>query len=842
MANTVTILDPDTTLAQAGWTANGGTLPGILADASDSTYASIVYAGGSNTMSMGLGTFTLPALGKFYSLTLNVRCKANNVDTGLEVVLNVPGGPIVILTFPVGTMSQAIGDYSGIYQLSSLGQADVDGAYITFRPLRFGGNASINVYKCSMGVTYNQATTPTLTGPPVSNTTTAAPPVTWTTSDPEGDLQDRYRTKIFSSAVFNVPGFNPETSTAIYDSGEVSSGAQTVTPSALPNNDNYRAAVKVADAGSNGRFGPWVTRDFTIALPPAGTPTMTVTPDDANGRTSLVIQARDNMLSADDASFESSAGTWVNQYGLDGTSGRVAYASALEGAYCYNIKSGSADFNYLRTGVTTYVTSPGTVLSASIGHRAVTNLRSVRTELWWYNAAGTQISSTVGGSVTEVSGAWIRSYVTGVAPAGAAYVAVAATIVGPPLTEQHYVDAPILVPGYINLLSENASSFETDASGWQVDTNCTISQIQAGSALQGTAILKLASAGSGSVGMTAKTSGNTPAPASTACSIIAYVRAETLSRISSLFVAQYNSAGGSISTNYSSTSTDSITGWTKLVYNFTTSATTASVLVGVEFKTASGALPLSELHYVEAVSFVVGTTTEFVPAPAWSAGGLLTLQRMSVERSLDGGVTWQSTKVWVWTGSAYVDLTTLDISDAYQSVVAYDYTAPRGVSALYRAKSTAVVSPTYTVISNPSLGVAVTPGRTQCAWIKHPTRPDWTVQPTIDQHGIVKSRTQVQGEHWALERDTAYIVYGTTRKSTFPLRLFFVNDASYNIWKQMQDSKSPLLLQTNFGDALAEEYWFTVSADVDTEVLTTDGMRTAQPRLVTFIAREAVAP
>jgi len=151
-----------------------------------------------------------------------------------------------------------------------------------------------------------------ITGPADPDTTTSRPTVSWTYTDPEGDIQERYRVKIFSAAQYNAPGFLPWGSTSAtgvstpasastWDSGEVLSAATSAVVGVdLTNGVTYRAYVAVADAGSGGRYNvspDYATaslqtyQQFTMALTPPPNPTLIAAPDTANARVVLTITA-----------------------------------------------------------------------------------------------------------------------------------------------------------------------------------------------------------------------------------------------------------------------------------------------------------------------------------------------------------------------------------------------------------------------------------------------------------------------------------------------------------------------------------------------------------------------
>ena len=97
----------------------------------------------------------------------------------------------------------------------------------------------------------------------------------------------------------------------------------------------------------------------------------------------------------------------------------------------------------------------------------------------WLNASGAEISITWSLTTAAASASWHRISVAGPAPAGATQAQVllsstpaAALVIS--YYENVYLGLPIRSVG--NLFSFNTESSEIDASGWTVDTNCTLAR------------------------------------------------------------------------------------------------------------------------------------------------------------------------------------------------------------------------------------------------------------------------------------------------------------------------------------------------------------------------------
>lgn len=145
---------------------------------------------------------------------------------------------------------------------------------------------------------------------------TSQPTVSFTYTDPEGNALERSHVRVFSSAQYGAGGFDPATSTATADSGaRVSSSLTWQVSTALPNG-TYRAYVKVADAGSGGRYGDWAFVQFTSTVTPPAAPTITAVADPTNARVTLAIPGRADLTVTLTAQRSTDSGaTWTDVYG-----------------------------------------------------------------------------------------------------------------------------------------------------------------------------------------------------------------------------------------------------------------------------------------------------------------------------------------------------------------------------------------------------------------------------------------------------------------------------------------------------------------------------------------------
>lgn len=295
MSDTLVTLRPNATAGGGGWTVTGAaSAHAATSDDSDASYVDASTATPGSAVTLDFATATVPSLAVIHSVTPRVRASQATGTESYVAQLANPG--IADVLRPTSTITT----YTGVARTKNNSggawtQTDINGARLQIRSTGGSNNPDdLRVYEAYLDVRYNQAPVATVTGP-TGAPGTSRPPVTWTYSDPEGDAEERYRVKIFSAAQYGAGGFNPETSTATWDSGAILLAALTATPTTdLVNGVTYKAYVKVADVGSSGRYGSWDDGSaFTVTLSPPATPTLDATADNTNARISLAVTNND---------------------------------------------------------------------------------------------------------------------------------------------------------------------------------------------------------------------------------------------------------------------------------------------------------------------------------------------------------------------------------------------------------------------------------------------------------------------------------------------------------------------------------------------------------------------
>lgn len=282
MADSTIVLVPDSTVIAAPTLLGGGgsqTTHGNLADESDVSYVQGPFRVGFTTAALPVGVlirgvrFVIRVYkeepGAFDDFRVRNVNSAGVHSLSLEYV--PPNDDIWYqYVYPTWTTNPAGAPWAQADIDSLVARVDVQQLYHRVSYLR-------------AEIVYNATPTVTVTGPADVDAGTAgvqvgttSPASAFTYSDPESDTQERYWGKTFSSSQYGAGGFNPETSAATRDSGEVFSQATTpMLPGSLTNGATYKDYFKVSDAGSGGRYSGWSAGPaYTVVTSPPPVPTL----------------------------------------------------------------------------------------------------------------------------------------------------------------------------------------------------------------------------------------------------------------------------------------------------------------------------------------------------------------------------------------------------------------------------------------------------------------------------------------------------------------------------------------------------------------------------------------
>lgn len=160
---------------------------------------------------------------------------------------------------------------------------------------------------------------------------------------------------------------------------------------------------------------------------------------------------------------------------------------------------------------------------------------------------------------------------------------------------------------YHNWLTANASSIETDATGWVNDTNITVARSTAQFA-DGVASLSMTATALAT--MDARSAQAIAVAAGETWTALASIRANTTVRSARVGIRWYSDGGGAtvISTSFGAAINDINTGWTNYLVTAQAPANALSARVIIEVTTPAAA----EVHYADKMSLRRGSTTDWV--------------------------------------------------------------------------------------------------------------------------------------------------------------------------------------------------------------------------------------
>lgn len=280
---------PDSTGANAGIIASTGTPYADLSDNNDNTVVRGSADGGY--LWVGFGNVTLSAGQRVRWVQFRVRRARDTNDIGriekARIRLNYNG------TFGPAGYPDAYYTNQDTWQGAQ--QHSAPGSRVWTQTLVNALTAEIYWYANDSGTFFLriaevyldvQTNSPPSVGTPTvaGQTISTQPTTTIVYTDADNDPMVRSRWKWFSAAQYGAAGFNPDTSKAVYDTGEITGVTTVRQPGVgLVNGTTYKSYVKAAQDWSGQLDGPlwwsaWgVSAAFTIALTPPTTPTLAVT-------------------------------------------------------------------------------------------------------------------------------------------------------------------------------------------------------------------------------------------------------------------------------------------------------------------------------------------------------------------------------------------------------------------------------------------------------------------------------------------------------------------------------------------------------------------------------------
>lgn len=286
---TVSTLRPASTSSNSGVAVNGAaSAHAALNDNSDSSY--LDSFGSTDKINLTLDDLTLPSGAVIKDVAARVRAALSSAGSNEIIVScgnaeNTSAGGNRASIFPTWTTPTTVTAWATTTPspyTAPWTDSDVDGLYLFLGRNVYGGSAALTrIYEAYVDVTYvaKPVVTPSL--PTGTITATNLPTVEWdNTLDSDGGAQTHYQVRVFTSAQYGAGGFDAATSDATWDSGDVTSSAETATVTSQLGDGAHRAYVRVGQTvNGTTHWSDYAYTGFTIDVDLAAvpdSPTLTV--------------------------------------------------------------------------------------------------------------------------------------------------------------------------------------------------------------------------------------------------------------------------------------------------------------------------------------------------------------------------------------------------------------------------------------------------------------------------------------------------------------------------------------------------------------------------------------
>lgn len=463
---TITTVRPDATIFKhADITVTGAAnAHTALSDNTDASYIGLsVDSSITKTVTLSIADIVLAGGSVIKQVRTRVRYVNLNAGSQTGITLTFQDSAVANLwasgTFlDTDTALEYIGPWRTVWPRTSgtsWTEAEVNDLQITLGLFTDKPNLfrDIRIYELYVDVETNALPTATVTAPSGNVTSTTRPIITTTYADADNDLMDRYEVKVFDAATYGAGGFSPDTSTPTWTSGEVSFSASAGIPfnvsiigTDLVNGVTYRAYARCRQVPDS-QWSAWSNSTFTLVLDTPAQPVLVGTLDNANGRIQLSVLGRDNFVTKNRASFESS---------VDWVAGSNTVLARVTTQFLHGIAAMSMG-RLVSTGTADAISGNATVYSVAVGSQytalasfkaaATATARNCTVAINWFTAASAPISTSTSSSVADSTGGWTQVAVTAVAPATAAFANITLSIAAVPLGESHFVDQVSFAPG-----------------------------------------------------------------------------------------------------------------------------------------------------------------------------------------------------------------------------------------------------------------------------------------------------------------------------------------------------------------------------------------------------------
>lgn len=644
--------------------------------------------------------------------------------------------------------------------------------------------------------------------------------VRWTFYDPDVDTQERYRVKIFTLLATTLPSFDPDTTTATWDSGEVLSSAQQATSDTIPAN-SYVVYVKVGDSGSGGRYSPWDNNAFSLAIDVPNAPTLSL--GLGFERIIAIVTGYGNLapqgISAEGPGLDlnNSGNPHFTKISNVANLTMNTDSRAEHGQDVITVQAtstGGVTFDSDALPQIVVPVNPGDDWAARCAFRALSNPRTCTLTVTFKTAAGASVGSSATATVlTESTTAWARTGATFNSaalalpvPATARFMVLRFGTQASVANENHIIDSVQVTRngadtgfqpgGFVagpNLLSE-AQASATTQDGWSNKSNATVQRkanlgFDSGPCWSMTAVA--------AADMSMQTPPTLPVTPDRFHTFMGWGKPVTTTRQMRFDIFWFK-ADGSASSTASTTGTafqPSIAGgWSFMccVAIAPSDAAYARVVVNV-LSPAAG-----EEHRFHLFGFWEGVSDMWVPA-----GELH--EWFALDRSQDDQVTWDEVEDEEWN---------FDLGDHTERLVIDDYEAPRGGALWYRARMFAKVSRIDAVNATTEVGDLASPytiagpitlesdGNMILRSVEH---PELVSRLCVTGTQVESVSTESQSEFQPIGRRNPVVNVDTVHGQRFHITVYFDEDDDWESFKTLRAAQEVMLFKTCYGDRNFED-------------------------------------
>lgn len=352
----------------------------------------------------------------------------------------------------------------------------------------------IRVYKVFAVINYRVRPTVTVDAP-TGTVLTPSPTISWTYAQADGDLQAKAEYRIFTAIQVADSAFSPDTADPVYQATVNGDTTSVILPTSL-NPDTYFAYVRVYSSFLAKSI--WVGREFSVQGPSPGVPqddntvsgtpgigVVSVVPDSFRSAVSLSLRDSSNLLSVQQADFETST---------DGLEYNVTNCTIDRDTSVYyaGVASGKMTASTAATmsASTTYVrVAPDAPVTARAQFRSAVTARTVSVRVHYYDDVFGFITSSTAGTATDSTSTWKEASIATITPANCRWARVGLEVASPASSEVHYIDHVGLMYGADTLWSDGGhasrnildsfSATAEDPTGvnWIAGTGSSISRV-----------------------------------------------------------------------------------------------------------------------------------------------------------------------------------------------------------------------------------------------------------------------------------------------------------------------------------------------------------------------------